>query len=157
MKKWLLFLGIWSVLSGLSPVKDTFVERLPRDFFKAVQAENYPQAWQLLSRQSQQTLLQDILTESQLPQLTPRQLESLIQKNAPVIRTAFWQTLRRELPLTLWLRQKYVIEKQSATQMWVKAIPYQPAYRFLLLKEHHRWKFGLVESLTAVKMKISPP
>lgn len=157
MKKWLLFLGIWSVLSGLSPAPPAFLERLPRDFFEALQAENYPRAWQLLSRQSQQTLLQDILSESQLPQLTPNQLESLIQKNAQVVRTAFWQTLRRELPLALWLRQKYVIEKQAASQIWVKAIPHQPIYRFLLIKEHHQWKFGLVESLTAVKMKTSPP
>lgn len=146
MKKWLLFLGIWGVLVGHSWAVNRFPERIPRDFFGSLKQENYAVAWQLLSHHSQQTLLKDILDEAKLPALTLAQLGILMKSNAPILRHTFWQTLRRELPLTLWLRQKYVIEKRQGSSIWVKAVPYQPVYRFLVVQEHNQWKFGLVES-----------
>jgi hypothetical protein len=112
-----------------------------RDFFRAMQAEDYLAAWELLTETSQQQLCQ-LLTEE--TDLTLAEVRQMFADGDDILMQEFWPTLRDNLHIEQWVAQTYTLQRRQGTQAWVAA---QPSGASLTLKlEQGHWKLGYIES-----------
>lgn len=116
-------------------------DQVPLRFFQSLQQEDYLTTWQLLSKRSQEKLIDnlvrswkgqqaDILRHTFAKALFPAQL--------------YWREFKKSLALKTWLEQSYQQLGQSEYDVIVKALPSE--VHLLVYREEQQWKLGYIET-----------
>lgn len=119
---------------------------IPLRFFQALQRQDYEQAWDYLSRQSQNMIVQ-ILAKSWKAH-SPQELEADFAQGLGVAQS-YWKAFREQIQLDTWLQQSYRAFGVSGDEVMVKASP--SGVILLVIREAQHWKFGYMETFLETK------
>lgn len=150
---------VLSVLINLSALaKDALSpQEAPAIFFEAVYKMNYAQAWQILTRESQDKILQLIIKQEKDPKLKADYLRKLFEEADRSVQRGFWTQMRASMDIQAWAKQKFS-ESRPGDKNGEAFVYVTPADIFVFVKqEEQHWKFGFIESFEQKrKPKLKP-
>lgn len=130
-----------------SPVRATQVAQKDpsqaiKGFFQAVDAQDYAQAWRLLSSQSRNTLAQLIARDEKLE---PQEVLRLFESDDPSIRAGFWESFRTNSGASVLAAGTFETLEVGGGRARVQ-MKGREQVAFLAFLEEGSWRFGLVET-----------
>ena len=115
-------------------------------FFDAVYKMDYAQAWQVLSRESQERILKLVIETEKDPKLSLAGLRKLFETGDRAVQRGFWTQLRQSMDIEAWNKQTFG-EPRAGEKPDESFVRVMPADIFLFVRqENQNWKFGYVES-----------
>lgn len=116
-------------------------DQIPLAFFKALQSQDYPQAWTHLTHRSRETIV-DLLAKSWKAH-SSKELTRMFEQGHSVAEI-YWQQFTRNLKIPTWMAQSYQQMGQSGSEVLVKASP--SGVYLMVFHEAGNWKFGYIET-----------
>lgn len=121
-------------------------QEAPDLFFESVYKMDYVQAWQVLSRESQERIIKLVLETEKDPQLEPATLRKLFESGDRAVQRGFWTQLRQTMDIETWNKQSFneVTTGDKADGNFVRVMPAD--ILVVVKQENQNWKFGFAES-----------
>ncbi|PKL74960.1 MAG: hypothetical protein CVV27_17825, partial [Candidatus Melainabacteria bacterium HGW-Melainabacteria-1] len=110
-------------------------------FFAAMYAENYAQAWSLLSEASKQGISALVAEEADLSTADVRRR---FDRNDALLMDNFWPTMRESMQIEAWVSQRFSLQAQQGNQASVLAKPI--GVQMLVKLENGKWKLAYLET-----------
>ncbi|PIQ25492.1 hypothetical protein COW36_20825 [bacterium (Candidatus Blackallbacteria) CG17_big_fil_post_rev_8_21_14_2_50_48_46] len=152
-----LLLAIFCLLAPSVMAKPALTPaEAPVRFFKALEAMDFAEAWQSLTLQSQQEIIEKIIATEKNPKLTPVLVRQLFDSNDKTLQLGFWASFRHHIGFNDWLKQKFELEKTiSGTEARIKTLPAKIS--LVVRNESGEWKFGFTETFMPTTSPSASP
>lgn len=140
-------------------------QEAPDLFFEAVYKMDYVQAWQVLSRDSQERIIKLVLETEKDPRLQTAALRKLFETGDRAVQRGFWTQLRLSMDIETWNKQTFteLTNEQNQTNQnnpnnQGRLVRVMPADITVIVKqENQNWKFGFTESFLDRRKPQSTP
>lgn len=113
----------------------------PLNFFRALQMNDYAQAWENLTERSQTSIVRILANSWKSHSL--EELSEMFAQGQAVAKT-YWEQFCQSLELQTWLSQSYQQLGASGSEVIVKTSP--AGVHLLVYKQGEQWKFGYIET-----------
>jgi hypothetical protein len=143
----LVIIGVVAITTRSASALEPDAAQACKNFFSAVSAQKYTDAWGLLSSTSQQLLVK---TVADTGKISTEASQKLFATADPAVTQSFWTPLRSNA--TNIAQGSFTVEKVEGDNALV-AIDKVPSaaqtIRFFMVKEASGWKLGLMETIVA--------